>query len=47
MTVKRFQQKVKQLMKNRGWKKYRLAEDLKEIVFQSLKQLKRSVLPLI
>ena len=28
MTVKRFQQKVKQLMKSRGWKKYRLAEEM-------------------
>ncbi|WP_022769943.1 helix-turn-helix domain-containing protein [Butyrivibrio sp. NC2007] len=28
MTVKRFQQKVKQLMKNRGWKRYRLAEEM-------------------
>ena len=28
MTVKRFQEKVKQLMKSRGWKKYRLAEEM-------------------
>ena len=28
MTVKRFQQKMQQLMKNRGWKKYRLAEEM-------------------
>ena len=28
MTVKRFQQKVKQLMKSRDWKKYRLAEEM-------------------
>ncbi len=28
MTVKRFQQKVKQLMKSRGWKRYRLAEEM-------------------
>ncbi len=28
MTVKRFQQKIKQLMKSRGWKKYRLAEEM-------------------
>ena len=28
MTVKRFKQKMQQLMKNRGWKKYRLAEEM-------------------
>ena len=28
MTVKRFQQKMQQLMKDRGWKKYRLAEEM-------------------
>lgn len=28
MTVKRFQQKVKQLMKSRGWKKYKLADEM-------------------